>query len=195
MSHEGAGVGSGPSNAVTEARSCKLASHAALPVVLNPDFVHLLRVNYFLDPPVTLPYAAEAELLLSPLCTEVDQGLYVIDPDLRDVLLEHLVSEHGTGRLRDVAHLMWEYGQRTAPWPDRPGLSEAQQLTALNFLDPASARRTGWRRRRKASVQERQRTSAGSSRSAKTLRTAHQLSSAPKRKLHRRWARCLPGSR
>ena len=66
----------------------RLASHAALPVVLNPDFVHLLRVNYFLDPPVTLPYAAEAELLLSPLCTEVDQGLYVIDPELRDVLLQ-----------------------------------------------------------------------------------------------------------
>ena len=39
----------------------QLASHAALPVVLNADFVHLLRVNYFLDPPVTLPYTAEAE--------------------------------------------------------------------------------------------------------------------------------------
>ena len=117
----------------------QLASHAALPVVLNPDFVHLLRVNYFLDPPVTLPYTAEAELLLSPLCTEVDQGLYVIDPEMRDVLLQHLVEEYGSGRLHDIARLLWEYGQRSMPWPDRPGLPEAQQLTALNFIDPARA--------------------------------------------------------
>ena len=108
-------------------------------MVLNPDFVHLLRVNYFLDPPITLPYAAEAELLLSPLCTEVDQGQYVIDPELRDVLLQHLIAEYGSGRLRDVARLLWEYGQRSTPWLDRPGLSEAQQLTALNFIDPARA--------------------------------------------------------
>jgi Effector-associated domain 1/Trypsin-like peptidase domain len=120
----------------------ELASHAALPVVLNPDFVHLLRVNYFLDPPVTLPYAAEAELLLSQLCTEIDDGLYAIDPDLRDVLLQRLVRQHnGTGRLRDVARLLWEYGQRSAPWPDRPGLPEAQQLSALNFIDPQRAQR------------------------------------------------------
>jgi hypothetical protein len=118
----------------------ELASHAALPVVLNPDFVHLLRVNYFLDPPVTLPYAAEADLLLSQLCTEIDDGLYVIDPELRDVLLEHLVRTHdGTARLRDVARLLWEYGQRAAPWPDRAGLPEAQQLSALNFIDPPRA--------------------------------------------------------
>ena len=117
----------------------QLASHAALPVVLNADFVHLLRVNYFLDPPVTLPYTAEAELLLSPLCTEVDQGLYVIDPELRDVLLRRLIKEYGSGRLRDIARLLWEYGQRSTPWFDRPGLSEAQQLTALNFIDPARA--------------------------------------------------------
>jgi hypothetical protein len=116
-----------------------LASHAALPVVLDPALVHLLRVNYFLDPPTTLPYTAEAELLLSPVCTEVDQGLYVIDPDLRDVLLQHLVRQHGSSRLLDVARLLWEYGQRGMPWSDRPGLLEAQQLTALNIIDPVHA--------------------------------------------------------
>ena len=128
----------------------RLASHAALPVVLNPDFVHLLRVNYFLDPPVTLSYAAEAELLLSPLCNEVDQGLYVIDPELRDVLLQHLIEECGSDRLHDVAHLLWEYGQRGTPWLDRPGLSEAQQLTALNFIDPTGAQ--DWLARAEESV-------------------------------------------
>ena len=116
-----------------------LARHAALPVVLNPDFVQLLRVNYFLDPPVMLPFTAESELLLSRLCTEVDQGLYVIEPDMRDVLLSYLVQEYGNSRLHDVARLLWEYGQRGTPWIGRPGLPEAQQLTALNFIDPERA--------------------------------------------------------
>ncbi|MFC9356448.1 tetratricopeptide repeat protein [Rhodococcus sp. NPDC057014] len=117
----------------------QLACHAALPVALNPDLVHLLRVNYFLDPPAVLPYTAEASLLLSPLCTEVDQDLYVIDPDLRDLLLQRLVKEFGNGRLRDVARLLWEYGQRCAAWLSRPGLAEAQQITALNFIDSRRA--------------------------------------------------------
>jgi CRP-like cAMP-binding protein len=117
----------------------QLAGHAALPVVLDPDLVHLLRVNYFLDPPTILSYAAEAELLLSPVCTEVDQGLYAIDSDLRDVLLQHLVGQYGSSRLRDLAWLLWEYGQRCIPWFGRPGLLEAQQLTALNFIDSARA--------------------------------------------------------
>ncbi|HEY3907491.1 MAG TPA: hypothetical protein VGM14_26535, partial [Streptosporangiaceae bacterium] len=46
----------------------RLASHAALPVVVDAGFVNLLRVNFFLDPPNVLPFEAEADLLLSPLC-------------------------------------------------------------------------------------------------------------------------------
>jgi formylglycine-generating enzyme required for sulfatase activity len=119
----------------------KLATHAALPVVLNADVVHLLRINYFLDPPNTLPYAAEAQLLLSPLCTEIGDGFYVIDPDVRDVLLHRLLQDarFGGARLRDVARLLWEYSGTGAPWQERPGLTEAQQLTALNFIDPPRA--------------------------------------------------------
>ncbi|GIJ43617.1 hypothetical protein Val02_05030 [Virgisporangium aliadipatigenens] len=116
-----------------------LACHAALPVVLSPDLLHVLRVNYFLDPPDTLSYADEARLLLSPLCGEVDQGLYVIDPEVRDVLLVRLLHTNGSERIRDLAQLLWEFGKRGIPWPDRPGLVEAQRLTALSFIDPAQA--------------------------------------------------------
>jgi tetratricopeptide (TPR) repeat protein len=117
----------------------QFASHAALSVVLDPALLHLLRVNYFLDPPDALPYQAEARLLLSPLCTEIDDGLYVIKPDERDVLLEGLVKDYGGARLRDVAYLLWEHCERGAQWLSRPGLAEAQQLTALNFIDPQRA--------------------------------------------------------
>ncbi|WP_127507284.1 hypothetical protein [Actinoplanes solisilvae] len=115
------------------------AAHAALPVVLNPELIHLLRVNYFLDPPEQLPYTAEASLIFSPLCDEIDEATYVMAPELRDKLLEHLVAEHGIQRLRDVAGMLWEYGLRGTPWDSRPGLAEAQQLTAMNFLDPVAA--------------------------------------------------------
>lgn len=115
------------------------ACHASLPVVLDPEFVHLLRVNFFLDPPLALPYEAEADLLLSSLCDEADEGLYAIEPETRDVLLEVLVTEVGSDRLADVARLLWMYSERRAPWRDRPQLTESQQLTALNFLDPERA--------------------------------------------------------
>jgi uncharacterized protein (TIGR00725 family) len=116
-----------------------LASHAAMPTVLSTELVHLLRINYFLDPPLNLPFEAEAALLLSSLCTEIDDGLYVIDPTLRDLLLKQLIARHGSTRVRDVARLLWEYNGRGTPWADRPGLLEAQQLTALNFIDPERA--------------------------------------------------------
>jgi hypothetical protein len=112
-----------------------LASHAALPVVLNPEAVHLLRINYFLDPPHVLPYTAEASLLLSSLCTEIDDGLYMISPELRDLLLKRLIEDYGVARVRDIARLLWEYSERRTPWQGRSGLTEAQQLTALNFID------------------------------------------------------------
>src|ERR1700744_3221687 len=117
-----------------------LASHAAMPAVLSAELLHLLRINYFLDPPYILPYQAEASLLLSRLCTEIDDGLYVIDPAVRDLLLKDLIVRFGGTRMRDVARLLWEYNGRGTPWVDRPGLMEAQQLTALNFIDPSRAR-------------------------------------------------------
>jgi formylglycine-generating enzyme required for sulfatase activity len=116
-----------------------LASHAALPVVLNAEALHLLRINYFLDPPHLLPYTAEASLLLSSLCTVIDDGFYVIAPELRDLLLKRLIKDYGGERVRDVARLLWEYSDRRAPWAQRPGLTEAQQLTALNFIDHTRA--------------------------------------------------------
>jgi hypothetical protein len=48
-----------------------LACHAALPAALNAELVALLRGNFLLDPPDSLPYSAEADLLLSPLCRQI----------------------------------------------------------------------------------------------------------------------------
>jgi Effector-associated domain 7/HEAT repeats len=118
----------------------QLAYHAALPVALNADLLHLLRINFFLDPPTTLPYTAEFELLLSPLCREIDEGLYEIEPEIRDILLQGLCSIDRGQRIKDVATLLWQYIDRDAVWIDRVELERAQQLTVLNFLNPAQAK-------------------------------------------------------
>ena len=117
-----------------------LAFHAALPVVINADLVHLLRINFFLDPPDPLPFTAEADLLLSSLCYDIGDGLYEIAPKVRNILLQMLVKEYSLERIREIATLLWQYNERYAPWGDRPELERAQQLTALNFLDPLKAK-------------------------------------------------------
>ena len=50
----------------------RLAMHAALPLGLTPDLLHLIRVNFAGH----APWIAEADLLLSPLCREVGGELY-----------------------------------------------------------------------------------------------------------------------
>lgn len=118
------------------------ACHAAVPVVLSPDLLHLLRINFFLDPPESLPYVAESQILLSPLCNEVGSGLYEIPPAIRDSLLHELAGNpaYGEARIREIAILLFEYSERFSPWKDNLMIERAQQLTALNFLDPESAK-------------------------------------------------------
>jgi tetratricopeptide (TPR) repeat protein len=120
----------------------EFAAAAALPVVLDARFVHLLRINFFLNADDPLPWTAESDLLFSSLCTDLGDGLYEIEPTTRTLLLERLAAEHGSGRVRDVASLLWAYlHQRPAPWAHEPDLERAQELTALQFLDPEECKR------------------------------------------------------
>jgi Tfp pilus assembly protein PilF len=119
----------------------RLAQHAALPVVLSPELLHLIRINFLLDeksvaPP---PFTAEVDLLLSPLCHEIGDDLYEINPEAREILLGDLVAHYGSDRLHEVASLLWQYCRGAPAWIDRPGLNRAQQLTALNILSPQQA--------------------------------------------------------
>ena len=117
----------------------ELAAHASVPVAVTPDLLHLIRINFFLDPPDELDYDAEAKLLLSSMCREVDRDLYEMDADVRVVLLARLEQRWGTERLQEVARLLLQYSERGAPWAHWPELERAQQLTAWNFLDPSLA--------------------------------------------------------
>jgi DNA segregation ATPase FtsK/SpoIIIE, S-DNA-T family len=131
----------GSARATLPAGALELATHAAVPVALDAAFLNLLRVNFFVDPPLALPFEVEADLLTSPLFREVDDGLYEIDSELRNPLLVSLVSRFGSQRLTQVAILLEQYTDRTAAWRAQPELEHAQRLTALSLVEPAAAKR------------------------------------------------------
>ncbi len=130
------GYGRTPEERQHQQAVVSLAAHAALPVVLDADLLHLLRLNFLPH----LSYTAEAYVLLSPLCSEIGGGLYAMSPPMRTVLLHKLVEESGATRLGEIATLLWKYSRERAPWVGEEGLEKAQELTVLNLLDPPAAR-------------------------------------------------------
>lgn len=114
-----------------------LAMHAALPVGLTPNLVHLLRVNFV----GRAPWIAEADLLLSPLCAEVGAGSYEMSPAVRKILLNELIAdpELGWSRLRLVARFLLEYASSAlhrGEGEEERDLLAALQWSALAYLDP-----------------------------------------------------------
>jgi uncharacterized protein YjbI with pentapeptide repeats len=122
-------------------KAVRLASHAALPVVVNAELLNLLRENFFLDPPDDLGFDTEASLLLSPLFREMGGGLYEVDPVVRNLLLSSLQLDYADDRVRQVADLLEQYTDASPAWRGLPELEAAQRLTAMTFLDPPLARR------------------------------------------------------
>jgi GTPase SAR1 family protein len=116
--------------------------HAAIPLGLSPELVHLLRVN--LVPQA--PFIAEADLLLSPLCVEAGGGLYEMDPGVRGLLLDELASDDDLGprRLLYIATFLAAYVERAIERtndPDVRAFLRVQQWTALARLEPEQAGR------------------------------------------------------
>ncbi|MFG1993057.1 tetratricopeptide repeat protein [Actinoplanes sp. NPDC048988] len=130
---------------LTEARrtlppgAIELACHAALPVVIDPPFLNLLRINFFVDPPDDLPWTVEADLLASPLFRELGGELFEIDEDLRRSLLVSLRTRYGSERVEQVALLLERYCDQPGVWGGQPYLAQAQRLTVAGILDPAGA--------------------------------------------------------
>ena len=117
----------------------RLASYAALPVALNPELLHLLRINFFAE---KLPYRVEFDLLSSGICREIGSDLYEIEPDIRNELLRRWAKEpEAQKKIIEVATLLWQYVECYSPWQEKKALERSQQLTALNFLNPKAAQR------------------------------------------------------
>jgi hypothetical protein len=117
-----------------------LCMHAAVPLGLSSELLHLIRYNFV----PSAPAIAEADLLLCSLCSEVGAGYFQMDRGVRDVLIGELQSEPrlGSARLHDVADMLLAFVERersTRHDPETASFQLAQEWTALSFTQPAEA--------------------------------------------------------
>jgi hypothetical protein len=99
-------------------RHLKLACHAALPLILSPELVNLIHLNFLEGEGI--PWVAEVDLLLSPLCRPVDEGLYEVEPAIREVLLVELENQFGWERPFTLAKFLEFYLARKSGLKLRP---------------------------------------------------------------------------
>jgi formylglycine-generating enzyme required for sulfatase activity len=111
-----------------------LACYAALPLVLTPELVHYLRVQFLKTEHV--PWVAEADLLLSDLCYSVGYEQYAMDSAIRDYLVSELQSRVGQQKIEAVARLLIRYVQHLAKSNSylTPHELQSQQWAAMVFI-------------------------------------------------------------
>jgi formylglycine-generating enzyme required for sulfatase activity len=114
-----------------------LACHAALPLVLTPELVNYLRVQFLKSEGV--PWIAEADLLLSDLCRPVGYELYVMDEAVRAYLLQELEQDErfGEERIKKIAKLLLNYVNylaKTNPFLGKKDI-QTQKWGAMLYLD------------------------------------------------------------
>ena len=86
-----------------------LACHAALPLILTPELLNLIHINFLEEEQI--PWVAEVDFFLSPLCRLIDEGLYEVEPSIREVLLVELVDVFGMrGCDVSIAHMFADHG-------------------------------------------------------------------------------------
>ena len=114
-----------------------LAYHAALPLVLTPELLNFLRVQFLQG---EVPWVAEVDLLLSDLCSQVGYELYAMDTAVRGYLLEKMQcsssSNLGKKRMQEVASLLISYVKylsQSNPYIS-PKELETQQWAAMVYL-------------------------------------------------------------
>ena len=114
-----------------------LACHAALPLVLTPELVNYLRVQFLKSEGV--PWIAEADLLLSDLCRPVGYELYVMDEAGRAYLLHQLEQDgrFGEKRISEIARLLLNYVNhlaKTNPFLGKKDI-QTQKWGAMLYLN------------------------------------------------------------
>ncbi len=88
----------------------KLACHAALPLIVTPELVNLIRINFLSNQDV--PWVAEADFLLSSLCRPMGEDLYEVEPSIREVLMVELERTVGLHISFDIARCLQVYTKK-----------------------------------------------------------------------------------
>lgn len=124
----------------------RLALHAALPQVLRPELLHLLRLNFLPEAPDHR--TAEADVLFAPFCAALGNGYYRFDRNARQHLLTQLdpaYAEEPVLRSRQVADFLLAWCQRQEQTPSAgedplyAAFLDVERWVALAFADPHTA--------------------------------------------------------
>ncbi len=118
---------------------CKLARHAAFPLVLTPDLLYQIWANFVPE----APWTAVAHVLLSRLCRQVGYEMYEMDTADRNLLLRELKEQFGQERFDELGEFLLDYvAQRlTDDDADTQDLREAQEWVVLAYTKPDEAAR------------------------------------------------------
>jgi hypothetical protein len=111
-----------------------LACHAALPLILTPELLNLIHIN-FLDEE-QIPWIAEADFLLSPLCRPIDEGLFEVEPSIREVLLVELENQFGFERPFGLAKFLQFYLNHKSGYKQRSEITSTQRWIAKAYINP-----------------------------------------------------------
>ncbi|MBD0346710.1 MAG: hypothetical protein ICV63_18170, partial [Coleofasciculus sp. Co-bin14] len=101
-----------------------LACHAALPLILTPELLNLININFLEEEQI--PWVAEVDFLLSPLCRPIDEGLFEVEPSVREVLLLELENQYGFERPFELAKFLQVYLVHQSGWEQRSEVTRTQ---------------------------------------------------------------------
>lgn len=111
-----------------------LACHAALPLILTPELLNLIHINFLEEEQI--PWVAEVDFLLSPLCRPIDEGLFEVEPSIREVLLVELENQFGFERPFGLAKFLQVYLAHKSGWKQRSEVTRTQQWIAQAYINP-----------------------------------------------------------
>lgn len=116
----------------------ELACHAALPSILTPELINLIRINFLNDREID--WIAEMDFLLSPLCRPIEDEVYEVEPCVREVLLLEMETLYGEERTeeikKEIAKFLWVYLHQKTQEKQRPEFRKTQEWIARAYLDP-----------------------------------------------------------
>ena len=112
----------------------EFARHAAFPLALTPDLLYRLRDYLLQEQGLQIPWIVVSDLLLSGLCSEVDEELYEMDIAVRTELLKGFSQEY----LTELSGFVLKYVNRNFR-SNITGLKNAQRWTALAYVQPSKA--------------------------------------------------------
>ena len=113
------------------------ACHAALPLILTPELLNLIRINFLSNE--RIPWVAEIDFPLSSLCHPIDEGIYTVEPRIREVLLVQLENICGRDDAeqikREISRFLLFYWAQKQDVILNSEIKQTQEWIARAYLD------------------------------------------------------------